>query len=201
MVSIFKKWTGGGFLGFLTKLGRGSSTTAQTSLPLRRPGPNKQPSFDAYAGLPPQLLKQAEANAAYVAIYIGWVEGEPGFMLGTTSSSRDFPRDLQRFNRRPTGSILLWTPGREIAERIMTVLRVEFQGFVARKSSSWYDGLPHENAILAIRTIAKKWGVWIASTEERDQMLQQAVARAIQQHKQLNQSGNNTAVVPFVGVR
>ena len=184
MVWVFKKWVGGGLLGFLTRRGRGSPTTPPAPVSLRGRPSSKQPSFDAYAGLPPQLLKQAEANAAYVAIYLGWVEGELGFMIGTSKSPREIPRDIQKYNKRPTGHILLWTPGQEIADHILAALRAELRGFLVR--GLWYDGLPHQNAIQAVRAIARKWNVWIASTEERDQMLQKAVARAIEQHKQLN---------------
>lgn len=197
MVFGFKKWVGGGLLGFLKK---GRSKIPPTLIPPRGYGANNRPSFDAYASLPPQLLRQAEANAAYVAIYIGWVENELGFMIGTSKSPREIPRDIQKYNKRSTGHILLWTPSQEIADRILAALRSELRGFLVRSPGLWYDGLKHESAITAVRAIAKKWNVWVASTQERDQMLQAAVARAIEQHKQLEKSGNNTAVVPFQGV-
>lgn len=190
-------------MGFFSRLGRGSHTTPT---PVQRPAAqasNTKP-FDAYpadSGLPPHLLKQAEENAAYVAIFIGWVDGEVGFMLCTTRSPRNIGRDLQKYNKRPTGHILLWTPGQAIADRIIETLRSELKGLRARPLALWYDDMRHEKAIAAVRTIARKWNVWIASTEERDQMLQAAVSRAIEQHKQLEKSGNKPLAIPFAGVR
>lgn len=179
----------------------GQQVTKPVSGPTRTLGSTRS-RYDAYhagVGIPGHLLRQAEVNAAYVAIYIGWVRDEPGFMLGTTKSPREVPKDLCRYNKRPTETLLLWTASQEIADRVLGVLREEIKPFFLH--GSWYDELPHENAVLAIRDIARRGSVWIASTEERNQMLAEACARAIKEHRQVqSQTENRTGkgeVVPF----
>jgi len=118
-------------------------------------------------------------------------------MLGTTKSPREIPRDLQKFNKRPTGHILLWTAGQEIADRILATMREQLKPFLVRRSGLWYDEVPHENAITAVRDIARRWKVWVASTDERNQMLEEACTRAIEAHKQRELTGTKGVVVPL----
>jgi hypothetical protein len=159
--------------------------------------PIKFAVYPADSGIPKHLLQQAEKHAAYIAIYVGWAEGDSGFMLGTTKSPRDVPRDLARYNKRTTHVMMMWTAGQEIADRILSELKEELKPFLVRTGASWYNELQHGSAIASVRAIAERLGVWLVSTDERDQMLEDACTRAINAHKQLKADPAKGSVVSF----
>lgn len=151
----------------------------------------------------PELLRRAEAKRKYVAIYVVWVLGEPGFMLGKTRSPRDIPTQAERFNRRPIDFALLWCPSEEVADTLIARIKAEFKPFFAH--GSWYDKIPALEAIRKVEHEAVVARVRLMNTAERDARLIDAVTYAMDEQKRLetaqdpraSRKGGGNTVVQF----
>jgi hypothetical protein len=147
--------------------------------------------------IPLELLRQAEKAQRYVAIYVIWVVGERGVMLGTTRSPREMPAQAERFNKRQTDALLLWTAGEEMAERLVSAIKREAAGLFVH--GSWYDIEP-ELAVRAIEAAADKARIDLFSTTERDRRIRAACTKAMLDRRLQPTPAQQTAsdvVVPF----
>lgn len=147
-----------------------------------------------------ELLRRAEAKRNYVAIYVVWVQGEPGFMLGKTRSPRDIPTQAERFNRRPIDFALFWCR-EEAADALLARIKAEFKPFFAH--GSWYDKIPAIEAIRKVEHEAMVARVRLMTTGQRDALFVDAVAFAMDEQKKLEaaqdpratrKGGGNTVV-------
>lgn len=122
------------------------------------------------SGITKADIREAERVARYCAIYVVWeASGEcPGqhCMVGTTVSPTERPAMAQSCNWRVIDWELLWTPGQEIADRLLAMIRHEAAPFLDREKGLWY-AIEHKRMIAAIEVAAKRVGVKLFSTEER----------------------------------
>jgi hypothetical protein len=141
-----------------------------------------------------ELLRAAEAKGKYVAIYIIWVLGETGFMIGTTRSPREMPTQAERFNKKPIDFALLWCPSQEVADRILADVRAEIKPFFAH--GTWYDKIKAIDGIKKVESVAEQRRVRLMTPIERERRLQEAVTYAMAERKQLDDSREKRPVLP-----
>jgi hypothetical protein len=146
---------------------------------------------DAVVEIDPALLKAAEAKGKFVAIYIVWVLGESGFMIGKTRSPSEIPTQAERFNRRPIDFCLFWCPNDEIATRILQSIKTRLKQFFSH--GSWYDGIQAVHGIKEVEGAAADYRVRLLTTVERDSFFRDAVTLAMEEQKLLEAAGDPRA--------
>lgn len=112
-------------------------------------------------------------------------------MIGTTISPTERPAVAQQNNWREVDFELLWTPGQEIADRILAMIKHELSSRFVR--GSWYE-VDHRRVITAVRRIAELCHVELFTTEERVKRLVQIATRYAQNQQVLERDNSPTAV-------
>jgi hypothetical protein len=142
-------------------------------------------------------IREAEKAARYVAIYVIWERsGEcPGkhCMIGTTISPNERPQVAQSNNWREVDWELFWTPGQEIADRLVAMIRHEAEHKRDRAGGNWY-AIEHKRMIAAVEQAARVVGVRLFTTEERRQRLVKIATEWSDEQKAFEATGDSRAV-------
>lgn len=132
-----------------------------------------------------------------MAIYVIWEKsGEcPGAhcMIGTTISPNERPQVAQTNNWREVDWELFWTPGQEIADRLVAMIRHEADHKRDRAGGNWY-AIEHKRMIMAVEQAARVAGVTLFSTDERRRRHIKIATEWAKEQQVLEQAGDPRAI-------